>query len=134
MLLISSAAYAEDWDSLSDATLLRLVDDLQRGRDAQALVETLKALLEKQTQENTKLRDALAQADKESQARTEAAIRADERSRLQDEQVKALRDLIVDMRSELKAEREYTKELRAQQKWDRILSVIPLLGLALLLF
>ena len=128
------ASYAADWTSVDDATLERLATELQAGRDAQAIVETLKAIVASQAQENAKLRDALAQADKESLARTEAAIRADERSKLQTEQVTALKELITDMRADLKTEREYTKELRSQQKWDRILSIVPLLGLGLLLF
>lgn len=127
-------ALADQWDALDDATLERLATDLQAGRDAQGLVETLKATLSQKDGEIAALREALERGKAESKARDEALLKAEEREKLRAESVQLLKDALAEYKDALKEAREENKAIRKQAAIDRLVGVIPLLGLALMFF
>ncbi len=125
---------AADWSSLDDATLERLAQDLQAGRDAQALAETLRAALAAKDAEIVELREGLAAAKRQEAATLEERIRQDERAKLHAESITLLKEALAEYRDALKEARAESQALRKQAAWDRALGAIPILGLALMLF
>ncbi len=136
IILLGAAlpAHADEFDGVSDVTLERLAQDLQAGRDAQALAETLRAALATKDQEITELREALAAAKRQEAATLEERIRQDERVKLHAESIGLLKEALAEYRDALKEAREESKALRKQAAMDRVLGAIPLVGMVFLLF
>ena len=121
-------------ETLDDATLERLATDLDAGRQAQALVETQRALIATFEQTIAALQEALDRGKAEAAATREALIRADERDKLRAESIGLLKDALAEYRTAMKEAREEATALRKQASTDRILSAIPILGAFLIFF
>ena len=124
----------DPWSLLDDPTLERLAQDLQAGRDAQALAETLRAALATKDQEITELHEALAAAKRQEATTLEERIRQDERARLHAESIALLKEALAEYRDALKEARAENQALRKQASIDRFLGAIPILGLVLMIF
>jgi len=127
-------AWPADLEALDDATLERLATDLDAGRQAQALVETQRALIATFEQTIAALQEALDRGKAEAAATREALIRADERDKLRAESIGLLKDALAEYRMAMKEAREEATALRKQASTDRLLSAIPILGAFLIFF
>ena len=125
---------ADPLDALDDATLERIATDLEAGKQAQALVETQRALIGTLEQAIAALQEAVDRGKAEAAATREALIRADERDKLRAESVALLKDALAEYRLAMKEAREEATALRKQASTDRLLSAIPILGAFLIFF
>ena len=125
---------ADSLDALDDATLERIATDLEAGKQAQALVETQRALIATLEQAIAALQEAVDRGKAEAAATREALIRADERDKLRAESVALLKDALAEYRLAMKEAREEATALRKQASTDRVLSAIPILGAFLIFF
>ena len=126
--------WADPFDALDDATLERIATDLEAGKQAQALVETQRALIATLEQAIAALQEAVDRGKAEAAATREALIRADERDKLRAESVALLKDALAEYRLAMKEAREEATALRKQASTDRVLSAIPILGAFLIFF
>ena len=127
-------AWADQFDALDDTTLERIATDLEAGKQAQALVETQRALIATLEQAIAALQEAVDRGKAEAAATREALIRADERDKLRAESVALLKDALAEYRLAMKEAREEATALRKQASTDRVLSAIPILGAFLIFF
>ena len=125
---------ADPLDALDDATLERIATDLEAGKQAQALVETQRALIGTLEQAIAALQEAVDRGKAEAAATREALIRADERDKLRAESVALLKDALAEYRLAMKEARDEATALRKQASTDRLLSAIPILGAFLIFF
>ena len=127
-------AWPAGLETLDDATLERLATDLDAGRQAQALVETQRALIATMEQAITKFEEAQAAAARQDTKILEERIRQDERQKFQEEKDAFYKNAVLELRTALKEARDDATALRKQASTDRILSAIPILGAFLIFF